>query len=331
MKRVISKLFPKLYLFIALTKREVYEEYRVLKLNNQCSVSFLRYLTNYLIHGSTPVEFNVLGFKHLNRLGKSNFITMRRNKEIKKYNDPAATEILCAKEKFNEYFSDCIKRKWIYISQETTTEQIEDFYNSLQEKKFIIKPNALYYGLGIRIGTTIQELHDLKVIEQGGVIVEEIIKNDESIAVLNPSSLNTIRVVTVIDSKKHPHIVTMVLRTGNKGSIIDNARGGGSFYHIDKEVGIIDIPGHDSLCNSYCLHPSSNIVMPGYKIPRFNEIKEYCLNLASRLPGARFVGWDIAITTDGIEVIEGNHGPSAELIQCNGIGLYKIVKQYLND
>lgn len=70
--------------------------------------------------------------------------------------------------------------------------------------------------------------------------------------------------------------------------------------------------------------------MPGYKIPNFDEVKQYCLKLALHLSSVRYVGWDIAITTDGIEVIEGNRFPSAALIQSNSIGLYNIVKEYLN-
>lgn len=70
--------------------------------------------------------------------------------------------------------------------------------------------------------------------------------------------------------------------------------------------------------------------MPGYKIPNFDEVKQYCLELALKLPGVRYVGWDIAITIDGIEVIEGNRFPSAALIQCNDIGLYDVVKRYLS-
>ena len=197
----------------------------------------------------------------------------------------------------------------------------------MQEKKFIIKPNNLWYGLGIKIGHTIEELYDLK---NEGILVEEIVKNHESISILNPTSLNTIRVVTVVDSSNIPHIVSTTLRTGNKGAVIDNAYGGGTFYHIDEKIGVIDAPGKDTLCNSYIIHPSCNIVMPGYKIPNFNDVKQYCLELALKLPGVRYVGWDIAITIDGIEVIEGNRFPSATLIQSNDIGLYDVVKEYLS-
>lgn len=158
-----------------------------------------------------------------------------------------------------------------------------------------------------------------------------MVENEKSLKELNPTSLNTCRVVTCIDKKQKPHIVTIVLRTGSKGAIIDNARGGGSFYHIDLSTGIIDSPGRDSYGNYYVVHPTSNILMPGFKIPNFDSLKQYSLELASRLPNAKYVGWDIAITPNGFEVIEGNVCPSSELIQCNGEGLYKDIKNYLKN
>lgn len=182
----------------------VYKEYLELKEQNQCIISLYKYIVNWYIYGCLPTEYNFLEFKNLNKKGKNTFITYRRNVKIQKDSNPKCIDVLCSKNLFNDYFSDFIKRKWIYITKDTTDEQINSFYNSLQEKKFIIKPNNLWYGLGIKIGHTIEELYDLK---NEGILVEEIVKNCESISILNPTSLNTIRVVTVVDSSNIPHIV----------------------------------------------------------------------------------------------------------------------------
>lgn len=330
MRKLILKLFPKLYLSLAYLKNELFEEYNELKKQNLCITSFFQYFINYIFYGATPAEYNLLGFNNLNRKGKSCFITMRRSRKIdRKFNSKEENTILWDKKKFNDFYSLFIKRKWIYISSETENEQIERFFKSLAEKKYIIKPNNMYYGKGIMIGSEMEQLCIAK--KMGGVIVEELVKNEKTLFDLNPTSLNTCRVVTCIDKNKKPHIVTMVLRTGCKGAIIDNARGGGSFYHIDLSTGTIDSPGRDSYGNYYVVHPTSNILMPGFKIPNFDSLKQYSLELASRLPNAKYVGWDIAITPNGFEVIEGNVCPSSELIQCNGEGLYKDIKNYLKN
>lgn len=84
----------------------------------------------------------------------------------------------------------------------------------------------------------------------------------------------------------------------------------------------------DALGNdNYLFHPASGIAMPGLQIPRFNEMKAFVVQLAHHLPGARYVGWDIAITPEGFEVIEGNVSPGACSLQCGQIGVLGILKK----
>lgn len=113
----------------------IYKEYVELKQQGLCIVSLRKYLFNYWIYGCLPTEYNSLGFNNLNKQGKNTFITYRRNVKFQKNTNPISIDILCSKNKFNDYFSEFIKRKWIYITAETTTEEINSFYNSLQEKK----------------------------------------------------------------------------------------------------------------------------------------------------------------------------------------------------
>ena len=41
------------------------------------------------------------------------------------------------------------------------------------------------------------------------------------------------------------------------------------------------------------------------------------------------MGWDVAITKEGVDNIEGNHNPDYELYEFVGKhGLYKEIKQY---
>lgn len=48
------------------------------------------------------------------------------------------------------------------------------------------------------------------------------------------------------------------------------------------------------------------------------------------LPQCRFIGWDIAITDDGIELIEGNHNPDYELMEFFGThGWYAKTKEWI--
>lgn len=76
-------------------------------------------------------------------------------------------------------------------------------------------------------------------------------------------------------------------------------------------------------------HFSEFINRKWQSIPDIDSVKKYAIKLALKLPKSRYVGWDISITDTGLEVIEGNICPSAEVIQCGGIGVYDKIKFYL--
>ena len=105
MRKLVIKLFPKLYLSLAYIKNELFEEYWELKEQNLCKASFFKYFVNYIFQGVTPTEYNLLDFANLNKKGKSSFITMRKNRKIdRKYNSKKENDILWDKEKFNDFF-----------------------------------------------------------------------------------------------------------------------------------------------------------------------------------------------------------------------------------
>ena len=55
--------------------------------------------------------------------------------------------------------------------------------------------------------------------------------------------------------------------------------------------------------------------MLGRKIPNWDKVCDGVKQAHAMLPGCRFIGWDVAITEDGIELIEGNHNPDYELLE----------------
>ena len=45
-------------------------------------------------------------------------------------------------------------------------------------------------------------------------------------------------------------------------------------------------------------------------MPRYSEVLKMVEKLSHRLPHTPYVGWDIAITPDGLAIIEANHNSS---------------------
>ena len=63
----------------------------------------------------------------------------------------------------------------------------------------------------------------------------------------------------------------------------------------------------------------TNIVVDGYQIPYWKEIKKMVNSAAKVNDNVNIIGWDIAISKDGPVIIEGNRGPGMDIIQM----LYK--------
>jgi hypothetical protein len=53
-------------------------------------------------------------------------------------------------------------------------------------------------------------------------------------------------------------------------------------------------------------HPDSGVVFEGYKIPYYEEAVALAKRCMDSFYGLKSVGWDVAITTDGPVIIEGN-------------------------
>lgn len=195
----------------------------------------------------------------------------------------------------------------------------------------VVKPIDLSSGRGIFTFDLDKESKDDLRNKLAGKdwLIEEKVEMCEEIKQLNPPSCNTIRVYTMIDKDNTPVILDAVLRVGGGETIQDNFHAKGVVYPIDINTGRIKGCGKDLLNNSYLSHPSSGIYMPGYQIPRWEEVLEFTKKAASKNPKARFIGWDVAVTPTGCEMIEGNYFVYCGFLQIfEKEGKYNYVKSF---
>ena len=146
----------------------------------------------------------------------------------------------------------------------------------------------------------------------------------------NNKSVNTLRMMTIMDTSGEVHLLKTALRCGTGDSLVDNFCAGGVIYPIDLQYGRINGPGvTNSLGQQVFIHPGSEIYMLGREIPFWQQAVEFVKEAAKRLPQIRFVGWDVAITNDGPILIEGNQGPGVIFDSLNmNHGLYKEMMSY---
>ena len=146
-------------------------------------------------------------------------------------------------------------------------------------------------------------------------MIEEFVSQHPDMAKLNPDSVNTIRVFTVADKQGNFKILSCGVRVGGKDSDVDNYHAGGVGYTVDPNIGVICRPGHDISGKEYYYHPSTGIQMIGYQIPNWPVVLDAVSALTRVEPRGRLIGWDLAVVTDGVELIEANYLPDPGFMQ----------------
>lgn len=143
-----------------------------------------------------------------------------------------------------------------------------------------------------------------ELLENRQFLVEQVIPQHSEMAALNPSSVNSLRIVSYFDGSK-VHILARVLKMGN-GDVIDNFAHGGMYTMLD-EHGVALHAAFDVTGDAYEIHPISGIRIPGFRVPLYREVLDLVDEIARIVPEIPYVGWDIAISPDRPVVIEGNY------------------------
>lgn len=239
--------------------------------------------------------------------------------------------IFSNKVNFLRVYSKFIHRKWI-CAQYVSFDLFCDFINA-NEGKCIIKPLNGNCGKGVSLVTSSDNLLDIyNYCCDNNMLIEECIEGCKEIQEFHPESLNTIRVVTIIDKKSNILIFGSFLRMGVGNHFIDNAHAGGIFAQIDIETGIVETDGFDTNGNVFIEHCDTYKKIKGFVIPMWNEIKETCI-VASRMvkDAGVIIGWDVVINKNNeIEFVEANYCPDFDLMQSPlKVGCKKRLLSYI--
>ena len=135
-------------------------------------------------------------------------------------------------------------------------------------------------------------------------LVQEIIEQSDDIAFYNPSSLNTIRIETLLLNGKCS-VVFRMLRHGIEGMRLDNLSSGGLGVGI-KEDGTLSFAVSDQICEKSDTHYSGKKYYE-CRVPNFSTICDTACKLHYIVSQSGFVGWDFALDKNNDPVlIEAN-------------------------
>jgi hypothetical protein len=151
---------------------------------------------------------------------------------------------------------------------------------------------------------------------ESSFLIQEFLSTDERLKPIMPGpALGTIRVVTILDGARGDVLVPYAfVKITTSGNITDN------FYHgsTGNLLGGIDISSGRIMCawgmsdpQPGCLvqvqrHPNTGTDLPGFPLPEWQQILAAVRHAATRFPELRTLGWDVAITTKGICLLEAN-------------------------
>ena len=265
-----------------------------------------------------------------------------------KYNpDPAAIKTLLQKGRFARKFSKQFNRVW-FINRDITFEEFSELVEDLDQ--LICKPLSSTQGKGIiRVRFSdyenMQAVYD-ELMGMKKMICEECIVQHPAIAAFNDSSVNTVRVLTIVDGtgeNRKCHHVYAGFRMG-RGALVDNFHAGGIIASVDPATGITIMDAIDLDGTHYPVHPVSGLATLGFQLPNWDKVLQVTEKAALKLAvktdengkaaGASMVGWDVAITEEGACLVEGNSEPSHSIIQLPfveaGKGMRHLVEDFLN-
>lgn len=237
-------------------------------------------------------------------------------------------------------------KRLLYVDESFTidnTKPVRDQLKTIFSKDLdvFVKPSDGMLGRGvfklqINDGTicvdgeqkSVEELID--IILSADYIVQERIIQHEKMSALCPSSVNTIRLQTLMDKGGDVIPFGPGVRIGRVGSLVDNWALGGVFVGIDseteklKDIGILK-PQYGTKVTE---HPDSHVLFKGYDIPYYKEAERIVVELHRLMYRSHSIGWDIAITENGPVIIEGNDRWEISLIQAVHGGMGYLEKYF---
>lgn len=267
-------------------------------------------------YGSGFNDYLLCEFYNLSNEQRATYVTRSINNAlVSLLNDKQYYHVFDNKNEFYTIFSDYLGRGWLNFAS-ASYEDFSEFMNDRVE--IMVKPDAESGGKGVKklrksdYPDLCQMYLTLRAENTG--VVEDVILQHPDMAALHPESLNTLRVVTVLNGEG-PHIVYAYIRIGNGGRSVDNLHAGGMCAPIELETGKIKYPAYDKSRNTYYEHPRTGVRIPGFEIPFWEETAELCLRAAKLIPQMRYVGWDVGVTENGPVFVEGNNLPGYDFLQ----------------
>lgn len=251
-----------------------------------------------------------------------------------KINPKSENYILHNKLKFLEIYGSFIKHGYATLADFQANNKSAENVLSNKSGKIVLKSIYGECGNGIEV-MSVKGLDSEAILkrlkESGNDFAEEFVIQHKDLMRLSPSGLNTMRIITQLNKKDEVEILGTILRI-SINSVVDNWHAGNIAAPVNLSTGIVEGPAFymDITKPDEYDHPITGVKIKGFQVPYWKEALQMAKDAALYNKRNRSIGWDIAVTDNGPDLIEGNHDWDKVLWQRSvKIGLKPLIEAYL--
>lgn len=163
-------------------------------------------------------------------------------------------------------------------------------------------------------------------------IIQEKLKNHPDIDAVYNKSLNTIKLITILNDDGTVDFFDSVMRFGAGGNFVDNASRGGVFVGIEEDGTLQEVGYHEPGIKKNLVvpgvHPDTGVRFGGMKIPYWDELLATAKRFHKFFYGIPSIGWDVAITPKGFVFTETGEDWEIPVYQVTHGGLREKFYKY---
>lgn len=228
-----------------------------------------------------------------------------------KMNPKSKRRVLSDKLQFLNVYRDYVLHKYVSLKDLSNNPKLTQQILENPSGKVVLKSADGQCGRGIEVRIASDftpESLIARLKETENDFVEEFVVQHPNLNSLSPSGLNTVRVITQINKNHGVEIIAARLRI-SINSAIDNMAAGNAAAFVNPVTGIVEGAAvySDITKSQIEVHPLTGIRIIGFQVPFWEETLEMVRSAALLDISNRSIGWDVAITLQGPELIEGNH------------------------
>jgi hypothetical protein len=211
--------------------------------------------------------------------------------------------------------------------EEPYRDKLESWCRTSPSRSLIIKPVEGSGGQGVSL---VQERNGAISVKSGDgssdlarytlrhlAIVQEAVAQDPRLAAFAPTSVNTIRVVTLMPRRGDSIIISAFIRFGVGHACVDNFSAGGVACALHILTGELRPPASDRWNRLHACHPTSGRAFGGFVVPNWPGIVAFALKIQGAFDFYRLLGLDIALGADGEPIlIEINPAPDLDGLEA---------------